>query len=408
MRILYGALWGLMILSVMRTTIMVRRRDTSEFASVDGSASLAVLIVALLLGLAMINPRTRRVLMDMRRSSAMVLLIYFCIGLLSALWSALPAFSIFRAAEVIAIFITAYILMSRHTNFLEAERTVLRVLLAVTVLSFLQRAINVGISIEGLHTNVYTVTAGLGVLYCFGESFGTDKARKKMLRRKALMFLFFLGIGTSVGSNIGVVMGLMVMMMMLGFGRVIILPVLSLLLLVAFLSGAMTDLLTSTVFSGRSIEDLSNLTGRNVLWAAYLDGFAQRPFTGYGFAVGARLDTFGVRATTNTHNGFLEAILGMGLMGIFVLLYYVYALIRESLFARRMRVPGAIGMAGGIAMLMVNNNSKSIIGGAYDPTHVGVFVMLAFFHYCVYRQAQVRRQMQDRAPVVDPRMAAQT
>lgn len=72
-----------MILSVMRTTIMVRRRDTSEFASVDGSASLAVLIVALLLGLAMINPRTRRVLMDMRRSSAMVFLIYFCIGLLS-------------------------------------------------------------------------------------------------------------------------------------------------------------------------------------------------------------------------------------------------------------------------------------------------------------------------------------
>ena len=161
MRIFYAILWGLMILSVARTTVLVRRRSTSEFASVDGSASLAILIVALLLGTLLINPRTRKVLLSIRYCSPGLLLLYLAIGALSVLWSALPTFSVFRAMEVIAVMGTAFVLMSRYDNVLEAEKVMLRVLLMVTVLAFLFRAINVGISIAGLHTNTYTVTAGL-------------------------------------------------------------------------------------------------------------------------------------------------------------------------------------------------------------------------------------------------------
>ena len=83
----------------------------------------------------------------------------------------------------------------------------------------------------------------------------------------------------------------------------------------------------------------------------------------------------------------------MGIVGIGLLLLYHARLFLELMFARRMKAPGAIGMIGAMVMLAVNNNSKTLIGGAYDPTLVGIFVMLGFFHFCVYQNARYMRHL---------------
>lgn len=393
MRLYYGLLWGLMILSVMRTTVLVRRRDTSQFASVDGSAALAMAIVVVLLAALLINPRTRKVIAHMRHASPMVLLTYFGLAMISALWSYLPVFSAFRALEVIAVYVTAFVLISRYHDFFVAERNMLRLVMAVTILAFLYRALNVGLTIEALHTNTYTVTAGMGFLYTLGEGFRATRSRRRILRRWSAGFLFFLAIGTSVGSNIATALGLILVLTLSGFGRLIVIPSIFLVVIILVLMGVMGDILIGTVFAGRSIEDFSNLTGRNYLWQGYLDGFLERPLLGYGFAVGARVGyLFDIRSTTNTHNGFIEAILGIGIFGILILLYYFYALARELFYSYRMAMPGSIGMIGAIVMMAVNNNSKSLVGGAYDPTLVGIFVMIAFAHYAVFRRVKFWRR----------------
>ena len=403
MRFSHALIWAGMLIAVARTTILVRRRDVSDFGSVDGSATLGLVIVGFLGLMLVINPRTLRMLATFKQTSPGIFVTYMILAATSMIWSLNPVFTAFRAAEVLIFFLTAFLLMSYHHDFRKAERTMLRVLLVVTILSFLQRAINVGVSIQGLHTNVYTVTSGAGLVYCLGELFRSDRARKRLLIRWALVFFVFLAIGTSVGSNIAVLGGILMLLILRGGGRWVVLPLTGLLIALFGVAGELENLLQNSILAGRDIEAAYKLTGRNTLWAGYFEAFMERPVIGHGFAVGARLgDMFGVRVTTNTHNGLIEAALGMGTIGFVFLSAYLIKLLKELFFSWRLGVPGAVGMIGAMIMLIINNNSKSLIGGAFDATQVGIFVMLAFAHYMNYLPARMyQRARLTRSRVTD-------
>ncbi len=67
---------------------------------------------------------------------------------------------------------------------------------------------------------------------------------------------------------------------------------------------------------------LNTLTGRTVFWKAGWDAFVVRPWTGWGFG-GSRysaLATIGAEEFTHLHNGYLEAVVGVGLLGFIPLL----------------------------------------------------------------------------------------
>lgn len=66
-----------------------------------------------------------------------------------------------------------------------------------------------------------------------------------------------------------------------------------------------------------ALYDLRTLTGRLDWWLAAIDTWWQHPWTGYGFGAGGRfvaLSSIEVR-TSNVHNGYLEALIGVGLLG---------------------------------------------------------------------------------------------
>ncbi|MCI6754454.1 O-antigen ligase family protein [Galactobacillus timonensis] len=77
-------------------------------------------------------------------------------------------------------------------------------------------------------------------------------------------------------------------------------------------------------------EHLYNLTSeRNVIWAAAVDGFRQRPLTGWGWLNGSLIEPITHPSTNNCHNLFFNILLWTGLLGtIPFLLLIVYSLVR--------------------------------------------------------------------------------
>lgn len=402
-RIVDMGLWFLLFMTVLRTTLLVRRRDTADFDSVDSSAYFAIALIVSIVALLVVHPRARGSLMRLGTSSAVLLISYLALAALSAFWSLNPAFTLFRAGEVIAVFGALFVLMEGFDDWRKAERAMLATLMMVTVLAFFQRVITGGISVSGLHTNVYTVTAGMAFLYTLAESLRADPQRKQMLRRWMTGFLFFALIGTSAGSNIGIAIGVMILLPFLSRSKVIVVPAALACIALVAIMGISEEIVETTLLSGRSIDEASNLTGRMYLWYAYWNAFMDSPVIGHGFAIVARLgDQFGGVATTNAHNGFIEAGAGLGLIGFLLLLLYSFRLVSEVMSARRAQIIGGLGCFAAIIMMLVNNNSKSIMGGAYDPTIVGVFAMLAFFHAFTLRATREKEAQQRSATGAQP------
>lgn len=101
---------------------------------------------------------------------------------------------------------------------------------------------------------------------------------------------------------------------------------------------------------------LSTLTGRTVLWEAGLDALRLQPLIGYGFGAGSRfvaLRNIGADYLTHIHNGFLEALLGVGIIGFIPFIYAVVRTLGWSVrhLVRRVDVQYAILL---IPLLMQN------------------------------------------------------
>lgn len=93
-----------------------------------------------------------------------------------------------------------------------------------------------------------------------------------------------------------------------------------------------------STFSRGQPQLLANLTGRLPWWEAALEAWADHPWTGYGYGAGGRyvgLANIGFSDVSNLHNGYIEALVGVGLMGFFPLLIALLLVIAWSLGALR-------------------------------------------------------------------------
>jgi O-antigen ligase len=92
------------------------------------------------------------------------------------------------------------------------------------------------------------------------------------------------------------------------------------------------------IFSRGQPQLLSNLTGRLPWWESAIEVWAVHPWTGYGYGAGGRfvgLANIGSTSISNVHNGYIEALVGVGLIGFIPLLVGVILVIAWSLGAIR-------------------------------------------------------------------------
>lgn len=83
------------------------------------------------------------------------------------------------------------------------------------------------------------------------------------------------------------------------------------------------DALWRIVTRNQAPINISTWSGRLTWWAVGLDTASAHPFTGFGFGAGGRwaaLQQIGQDSASSIHNGYLEALLGVGIIGAVFLL----------------------------------------------------------------------------------------
>ncbi|WP_157757076.1 O-antigen ligase family protein [Pannonibacter phragmitetus] len=118
------------------------------------------------------------------------------------------------------------------------------------------------------------------------------------------------------------------------------------------------------LFSSALDKDVS-FTGRVPLWSAVLQDWSERPILGFGtggYFNELRIAEFTRRLgwdADNAHNGFLEALLDVGLLGLLLLIMSIYLLLKKSIVGFSEGKVAANFVCYILVILMVQNTMES-------------------------------------------------
>jgi len=356
-------LWLFAMGIVVRLTLFVRQRASTEFTQVDTNAAVEIVLAVLTAAVLVFSPRSKSVWKVVWRTSGGLLAAYYVLCAATALWSPLPEFSLFRAVETLSQYAAIVVALSYCASMEAAEKRVLAMGLLVTamgVISTLKMA-GFALSLDALHTNSYTASAAVLCCYCAAEMGAADKKRKRMLKLAGLAALGAVIAGTSSASIIATVCGgLVAFTMSRKHGILLSGMAVGALVLIFMLEG---EVIEGMLFPGKSEHQIRTLHGRTQLWEAYAEEIKMNPMLGKGFSVGPRLSTF--RYTTNAHNSIFSVLLNAGAAGMVLAGACVFKLVRELRFCTRTRRRGAAGCAAAMTAALVNSMGLPIVGEAW-------------------------------------------
>lgn len=145
-------------------------------------------------------------------------------------------------------------------------------------------------------------------------------------------------------------------------------------------------------------ELLTSLTGRVGWWQAALEAWTAHPWTGYGYGAGGRfvaLANIGRGRTSHLHSGYLEALIGVGILGVLPLLIAVMLVLAWSMGALRQ------GRDVPLAILIVPLVLHTSVAQGFGAWLNADFLMLACLAGIAdwWRQDRVKRVPEERVLV---------
>jgi len=358
-------LWIVVLAMVTRMTVFSRQRAEGEFATIDSSALAQICIVGLTCCLFLFSTRLKRIYNIISRTSLGLLIAYYLLGAVSALWSPMPKYSLYRAFEAISQLLAVVLAMSYCGCFRDAERRVLLISFLVLSLGVIAIFSFVGfsLSLSAWHTNSYSVSAAMIFCYCLGELLTATEERRKLLGIGALAGLFWLVLGTSSGSYIAALCGIAVIGLLARHRGMLIVSLLIGIVLLLFLAGR-RDILFKAIFPGKSVETVQNLHGRKDMWERYFEKVKEKPLFGHGSFIVQHMGPF---AVNNTHNSIFSVLLGTGMLGFGLVAVGVARLSGEVMKISRSRPPGFVGCTAAIVVCFVNSMNLPILWDQWSP-----------------------------------------
>jgi O-antigen ligase len=375
---------------IVRVTVLVRQRPLTDYDVVDPSALLGIVLVGLSVVFVFLAPYRKMTMRLVRESSLMYYALYYVACSLSFVWSIYPEFTLFRSVEMLSQLLLLCMAMYYCRDFKDAEKTFLTVAVAACLLGIAMhlKFYSFHVSITALHTNSYSAVAAITSIYCIGESFEAEPARRKRLRFWAAVFAAVMLAGTSSGSNVSFIIGLLVIaLIQRTHVRWVFILLISVSMVFLYLTGTFQEFWMEILFPGKTETNIITLGGRRSMWQIYMDLIENRPFFGYGFVIISRIGAqYGTVSTTSAHNGLLEVALGTGLFGSVFILMWMYRLLREVLHSIRNRVAGVKGFVGAFVVASVNNMTLPIYGGPWNPVATIFIALIVFYVFFVSKQ----------------------
>jgi O-antigen ligase len=378
--------WTLAFAFIARRTLFARKRAAEQFASVDSSAALEILIVLVSLAYLVTRKDFPTLLTNTFKTSFGFFLAFVSLGVCSAAWSTQPAYSGYMAMQVLSQALIVCLAMNKPTSFERMERTavfvsIVAVLLGIS-LNFNMRGASAMLSdFYAWRTNHYTFSAAMLFCYTLTEFLRANGARKTFLLRSAIFAGAAVVIGGSSASIISTIFGVCVASLLLG-GRRWPLVIFALILAVAavFNPEAAMDL----VFPWKESKQILSLNGRMGLWKDFSESVLQRPIIGHGYAVSSRVG----HVVTNAHNSAFSILLGTGAFGFAICLMSVFRYLREISVTKITGTIGSVGCITAMAAGVMNGMSFSFLGENWRAPSL-VFVLFWLIQVRIFRTRQV-------------------
>ena len=389
--------WLLVLALLVRKTLLIRQRDLESSASVDDHALAEIAVVGASCLFLVMMPNTQRMLARIRGTSGIWMLGVYGLGAFSAVWSIMPAYSLFMAVEVISQIMLIYLALTYCRSFAETEQCFLVIAIVVILLGMA-----VTIRFQGFTTdlywwrsNIYPCSACMLCAYCAAEYYTATGLRSRWLLGAGVFSLGAVILASGAGSIISTLFGVSVAALVLGNKRW---PMALLLSLVVAGAIANPEKSYEWIFRYKKRVQVVELHGRKNLWDEKLEYYRQRPFEGYGFATGAKL---GDIVQTNTHNSALAVLLGMGAVGMVFATATIIKLYREMWRSRLRFGYGTAGCICGISAGLLNSMNMSFIGEHWRSPSV-VFFMLVGIHVLIMKNTSPSRDVPHREVPAPP------
>jgi O-antigen ligase len=310
--------------------------------------AISYLVVALVL-----VPWYREILFVLRRNWSLVALIFF--AFLSSLWAGMPDLTLRKSIGLFGTTLFGIALAVRFT-FQDQLRmlTWLFRILAVLSLGCVVLLPSLGISEQGEWRGVFDYKNAMGSVMGLSllvewQLLAASRLSKVLKGLAMFLYAFLLLKSDSVTPAVAIV-GTVILLKIYKFAALRLrIPLYAVFLITAILTSAGLSLVVANSDSvmgvlGRS----SNLTGRTEIWSLVVSFIPQRPILGYGYSgfwFGASPESFVVNRVMRgpvmySHNGYLEMLLTLGVIGLLLTLVLIGTGMRRSLYFSRQRQSG--------------------------------------------------------------------
>lgn len=363
---------SLIVICILRKTLFNRARDMDAYSSVDASASVAILMTAIL-G-ALLFTKMGKIKREINDSSPFLYYYYF--AAVSVLWAGLQSLAVagYKAVEVIVSFLAIIFIMHNLKTIKERFSFILVSLTFCNVI-YLIMFLRSG---QG-HDNAFPLLAITEMLLLLG-SVRYNIFKYKQLKHHFIVSALTIVLGTSTASWMSLIIGLFFFFSTSRKGMN-----LGLALVVAVLFyGAYQlwgDIIYSIVFEHKSQEMIESGSGRRELWEAYIEGWKDSPLVGYGFIVGEKgaiASRYIAFATNTAHNMMISVLINTGLIGLFIWLYFLWKQCWICWKYSLRKNPYALTCFPAIIAMFVNANSFPVIGSEWSPVSPPIYALIIF------------------------------
>ena len=356
---------------------MIRRQE--DVTAIDTYSTLQLGIIGLLAIVLIIQPHLVAVINTLMRSPTRYLMLLYGLGIVSYIWSALPNLSGYFAFQGLILIIAIAVYFYHQMRAGRFERAILISSLVLLILNVIGHIGLKGFSFSlgSWHTNSYSAVAAMLAAYCIGEQASRESLALKENRRlvwiSLWIALFFLGLGTSGGSNIAFVAGIVVAAFYSGRPLFKIVTIF-LFAIILIMDMYFADLIFSLLLPGKSMEDLETATGRAHLWELYIQMIEEKPWLGWGFAAPERIGSI---YTTNTHNIVLGVAASLGVSGLALLILFMVGLAKRAWFGRYKKYCG--GAVCALVVGLVNGMSIGFLASGSGPVFLAFVIWSVVF-----------------------------
>lgn len=363
---------SLIVICILRKTLFNRARDMDAYSSVDASASVAILMTAIL-G-ALLFTKMGKIKREINDSSPFLYYYYF--AAVSVLWAGLQSLAVagYKAVEVIVSFLAIIFIMHNLKTIKERFSFILVSLTFCNVI-YLIMFLRSGLG----HDNAFPLLAITEMLLLLG-SVRYNIFKYKQLKHHFIVSALTIVLGTSTASWMSLIIGLF---FFFSTSRKGINLGLALVVAVLFYGAYQLwgDIIYSIVFGHKSQEMIESGSGRRELWEAYIEGWKDSPLVGYGFIVGEKgavASRYIAFATNTAHNMMISVLINTGLIGLFIWLYFLWKQCWICWKYSLRKNPYALTCFPAIIAMFVNANSFPVIGSEWSPVSPPIYALIIF------------------------------